>query len=175
MGVTSSEQNLESEIFTDAQHETQERPSLSNSTKLITIPTKNLDKRKNRCRKYIMNPNGTSYIKILHEYLQQTLRTTPWYMLKELDNSETPYSATAMLNDVHYGVGMGNSNKQAKLNAARATLEILLPEVKSEKIWNTRTYLILLYLTKLKSLIPEFMNCVLKHQSRPLLLCYKCV
>lgn len=31
---------------------------------------------------------------------------------------------------MQYGIGIGSSKKQAKLDAARATLEILLPSVK---------------------------------------------
>jgi len=77
-----------------------------------------------------MNPNGKSYVSILHEYLQQALKTQPWYEFKELENTETPYSATVVLNDVQYGVGLGNSKKQAKLNAAQATLDILIPDMK---------------------------------------------
>lgn len=32
---------------------------------------------------------------------------------------------------MQYGIGIGSSKKQAKLDAARATLEILLPSVKN--------------------------------------------
>jgi len=32
---------------------------------------------------------------------------------------------------MQYGVGIGSSKKQAKLDAARATIEILLPSVKN--------------------------------------------
>ncbi|XP_050422112.1 microprocessor complex subunit DGCR8-like [Adelges cooleyi] len=112
---------------------TMERPSLPDSTKLISFPLQTEDdKRCSRKREWIMNPNGKSFVSILHEYLQQALKTQPWYEFKELDNTETPYSATVILNDVQYGVGIGNSKKQAKLNAAQATLDILIPEMKSK-------------------------------------------
>jgi len=79
-----------------------------------------------------MNPNGKSYVTILHEYLQQALKTKPLYEFKELESTETPYSATVVLNDVQYGIGLGISKKQAKLNAAQATLDILIPEMKNK-------------------------------------------
>lgn len=111
-----------------------ERPSLPDSTKLISFPvqTEDHDKRSSRRREWIMNPNGKSYVSILHEYLQQALKTQPSYEFKELENSDTPYSATVVLNDMQYGVGLGNSKKQAKLNAAQATLDILIPEMKNK-------------------------------------------
>lgn len=124
------EQNVKSESLCD----TKERPSLPDSTKLISFPVQSEDheKRCNRRREWIMNPNGKSYVSILHEYLQQALKTQPWYEFKKLENTETPYSATVVLNDVQYGVGLGNSKKQAKLNAAQATLDILIPEMKNK-------------------------------------------
>lgn len=39
---------------------------------------------------------------------------------------------------MQYGVGIGSSKKQAKLDAARATLEILLPSVKNHIQGNRR-------------------------------------
>nr|QEI10606.1 pasha [Myzus persicae] len=128
------EQNIKTEISRCTLKNTKERPSLPDSTKLISFPvqTEDHDKRCNRRREWIMNPNGKSYVSILHEYLQQALKTQPWYEFKELENTETPYSATVVLNDVQYGVGLGNSKKQAKLNAAQATLDILIPEMKNK-------------------------------------------
>ncbi|KAE9527741.1 hypothetical protein AGLY_012814, partial [Aphis glycines] len=126
--------NIKTEISSTTSKNTKERPSLPDSTKLISFPvqTEDHDKRCNRRREWIMNPNGKSYVSILHEYLQQALKTQPWYEFKELENTETPYSATVVLNDVQYGVGVGNSKKQAKLNAAQATLDILIPEMKNK-------------------------------------------
>lgn len=39
---------------------------------------------------------------------------------------------------MQYGIGIGSSKKQAKLDAARATLEILLPSVKNHIQVNRR-------------------------------------
>ncbi|KAE9525112.1 hypothetical protein AGLY_014526 [Aphis glycines] len=126
--------NIKTEISSNTLKSTKERPSLPDSTKLISFPvqTKDHDKQCNRRREWILNPNGKSYVSILHEYLQQALKTQPWYEFKELENTETPFSATVVLNDVQYGVGVGNSKKQAKLNAAQATLDILIPEMKNK-------------------------------------------
>lgn len=42
---------------------------------------------------------------------------------------------------MQYGVGIGSSKKQAKLDAARATIEILLPSVKNHIQFNRRNTL----------------------------------
>lgn len=49
-----------------------------------------------------------------------------------LENAATPYQATVSINDMQYGVGYGTSKKQAKSDAAKATLEILIPEMRSK-------------------------------------------
>lgn len=79
-----------------------------------------------------MNPNGKSYVCILHEYVQHALKKQPTYQFMELENAATPYAATVMIKEMRYGVGYGTSKKQAKSEAARATLEILIPEMKSK-------------------------------------------
>lgn len=80
-----------------------------------------------------MNPKGKSYVCILHEYVQHALKKQPKYVFKEVENAATPYAATIIINDMHYSTGYGSSKKQAKTEAAKATLEILLPEL-GEKI-----------------------------------------
>jgi len=131
---TPKEQNIKTEISRATLKNTKERPSLPDSTKLISFPLQTEDHNKQfyRRREWIINPNGKSYVSILHEYLQQALQTLPRYEFKELENKELPYSATVMLNDVQYGVGLGINKKQAKLNAAQATLDILIPEMKNK-------------------------------------------
>lgn len=113
----------------------QHRPSFPDGTKLIKFPIQNPDdgpKAKPR-GEWIMNPNGKSYICILHEYVQHALKKQPTYEFKALENPSTPYSATVIINDMKYGYGTGTSKKQAKLAAAKASLEILIPEMR-EKI-----------------------------------------
>lgn len=99
-----------------------------------------------------MNPNGKSFVCILHEYVQHAWKKQPSYEFKELENSATPYSATVSINNLKYGTGygawesikrsrkfqrfflfLGTSKKQAKSEAARETLEVLIPEMR-EKI-----------------------------------------
>jgi hypothetical protein len=38
-------------------------------------------------KEWIMNPNGKSYVCILHEYVQHALKKQPSYEFKELGNS----------------------------------------------------------------------------------------
>ncbi|CAN7949639.1 unnamed protein product, partial [Ixodes hexagonus] len=47
-----------------------------------------------------------------------------------LESSSMPYGATVVINSIEYGSGFGSSKKQAKSEAARATLEILIPQMK---------------------------------------------
>nr|XP_023029304.1 microprocessor complex subunit DGCR8-like [Leptinotarsa decemlineata] len=113
-------------------HEKQlQRPTLPDGTKLITFPIRNSESSESVSKKeWIMNPNGKSYVCILHEYVQHALKKQPTYQFTELENAATPYSATVKIKDMLYGVGYGTSKKQAKSEAAKATLEILIPEMK---------------------------------------------
>ena len=99
-----------------------------------------------------MNPAGKSYVCILHEYVQHALKKQPCYQFKEIgmfsnpprlisyltdeilifnaENAATPYSATVLINGMQYGSGVGSSKKAAKAEAAKATLEVLIPEMK---------------------------------------------
>ena len=113
-----------------------QRPTLPDGTKLISFPVLPADgdnSNKPRSKKeWIMNPNGKSYVCILHEYVQHALKKQPTYEFKELENAATPYSATVSINDLKYGTGFGTSKKQAKAEAARETLEILIPEMRDK-------------------------------------------
>ncbi|KAK6619870.1 hypothetical protein RUM44_006270 [Polyplax serrata] len=113
----------------------QERPTLPKDTKLITCSIKqsNSGGKSGQTREWIMNPNGKSYVCILHEYVQRALKDQPVYTFKELENTATPYLAIVSIGDIQYGTGFGSSKKQAKHDAAKSTLEILIPEMK-EKI-----------------------------------------
>ncbi|XP_073983192.1 microprocessor complex subunit partner of drosha [Rhodnius prolixus] len=117
--------------------EKQQRPTFPNDTKLIKFPILNPNdgpEAKPR-EEWIMNPNGKSYICILHEYVQHALKMQPTYEFKALENPSTPYSATVIISGMKYGYGTGTSKKQAKLAAAKASLEILIPQMR-EKIRN---------------------------------------
>ena len=108
-----------------------ERPTLPENTKLITFPIHS-DNPRNPVREWTMNPEGKSYVCILHEYVQHVLKKQPIYKFSELENPETPYSATVFIHNMRYGSGYGSSKKSAKLESAKATLEILLPEIKDK-------------------------------------------
>lgn len=49
-----------------------------------------------------------------------------------VENAATPYSALVYISEVQYGSGFGSSKKQAKANAARKALEILIPQMKDK-------------------------------------------
>ncbi|XP_071448493.1 microprocessor complex subunit DGCR8 [Hetaerina americana] len=116
-----------------------QRPTLPEGTKLITFPIQSTGSEADgvssgpRSKKeWIMNPSGKSYVCILHEYVQHALKKQPCYQFKELENAGTPYAATVIINGMQYGMGYGTSKKQAKSEAARATLEILIPEMRDK-------------------------------------------
>lgn len=102
------------------------------NNKFITFPIVHKDEEGNviSSKKWIVNPRGKSYVAILHEYLQQSLKTQPVYTFSEVDNARTPYAAIVTVNGDEYGTGVGMSKKEAKLEAAKATLLVLLPKMK---------------------------------------------
>ncbi|XP_011304716.1 microprocessor complex subunit DGCR8 [Fopius arisanus] len=122
-----------------------ERPTLPDGTKLITFPIGSATSARNGspgagddaggqrpAKHWIMNPSGKSSVCILHEYVQHALKKQPTYKFKELENAATPYSAVVCINDMEYGSGFGSSKKQAKTDAARKTLEILIPQMRDK-------------------------------------------
>ncbi|XP_026819394.1 microprocessor complex subunit DGCR8-like [Rhopalosiphum maidis] len=80
---------------------------------------------------HLINLKGKSYIGILHEYIQRVLKTSSHsFMVKELEQSKYPYLSTVVIDGIQYGIGTGSTKKQAKIDSARATLQILLPSIK---------------------------------------------
>lgn len=113
--------------YNSINREKRQRPSLPNDTKLITCSsTDNSTSKKD----FQMNPSGKSSVCILHEFVQHQLKVQPRYIYKELENSVTPYSAIAEINSVTYGEGFGKSKRDAKEEAARKTIEVLIPKMK---------------------------------------------
>jgi len=55
---------------------------LPEGSKLIMCPK--LKTRKKRGSEWVMNPNGKTYVCILHEYVQRVLGDRPIYTFKEL-------------------------------------------------------------------------------------------
>ena len=125
-----------------------ERPSLPEGTKLITCPINTWTDSSTTGepgsegaappatraakREFVMNPAGKSNVCILHEFIQHSERVQPQYTFKELENASTPYSATVVISGTKYGTGYGTSKKIAKSEAARKTLEILIPDYMSQ-------------------------------------------
>ncbi|XP_054166715.1 microprocessor complex subunit DGCR8-like [Oppia nitens] len=114
----------------------QQRPSLPDGTKLITCPLPKTSVNgessggRNYRKEFVMNPAGKSFVCILHEFVQHAERVQPKYTFQELENASQPYSATVIINGMEYGKGYGSSKKQAKSEAARTSLEILIPDLK---------------------------------------------
>lgn len=90
-------------------------------------------------REFIMNPAGKSYVCILHEFIQHTRRVQPSYKFEEVPNAATPYSATVVIDDIHYGTGYGSSKKTAKSEAAKQTLSILIPDYSFDSLCKDKT------------------------------------
>lgn len=120
-----------------------QRPMLPEGTKLITCslpPTSDTGQLSSghSKREFIMNPSGKSNVCILHEYVQHAMRTQPQYTFKELESSSMPYGATVVISGIEYGSGFGSSKKQAKSEAAKTTLEILIPQMKDVNTKNEK-------------------------------------
>ncbi|KAI5642221.1 double-stranded RNA binding motif domain-containing protein [Phthorimaea operculella] len=111
-------------------------PTLPEGTKLITIPAQPANGQENggkaNKRDWVMNMNGRSYLSVFHEYVRRALQKQPVYEFKQLENAATPYQATVYIGGMQYGVGHGSSKRAAKSAAARASIHILIPEMRGE-------------------------------------------
>uniref|UniRef100_A0A8C5S0C7 Microprocessor complex subunit DGCR8 n=1 Tax=Laticauda laticaudata TaxID=8630 RepID=A0A8C5S0C7_LATLA len=101
-----------------------ERPILPANQKLITLSVQDAPTKK----EFVINPNGKSEVCILHEYMQRVLKVRPVYNFFECENPSEPFGASVIIDGVTYGAGTASSKKFAKNKAARATLEILIPD-----------------------------------------------
>uniref|UniRef100_A0A671LWJ3 Microprocessor complex subunit DGCR8 n=1 Tax=Sinocyclocheilus anshuiensis TaxID=1608454 RepID=A0A671LWJ3_9TELE len=101
-----------------------ERPILPANQKLITLSVQDAPTKK----EFVINPNGKSEVCILHEYMQRVLKVRPVYNFFECENPSEPFGASVIIDCVTYGTGTASSKKLAKNKAARATLEILIPD-----------------------------------------------
>ncbi|XP_051922943.1 microprocessor complex subunit DGCR8 [Hippocampus zosterae] len=101
-----------------------ERPILPANQKLITLSVQDAPTKK----EFVINPNGKSEVCILHEYMQRVLKVRPVYNFFECENPSEPFGACVIIDGVTYGTGTASSKKLAKNKAARATLEILIPD-----------------------------------------------
>ncbi|XP_049878887.1 microprocessor complex subunit DGCR8 [Pectinophora gossypiella] len=112
-------------------------PTLPEGTKLITIPAQPTASQENgggksNKRDWVMNMNGRSYLSVFHEYVRRALQKQPVYEFKQLENASTPYQATVYIGGMQYGVGHGSSKRSAKSAAARASIHILIPEMRAD-------------------------------------------
>lgn len=102
----------------------------SNHSKVTTksSTTNNMKAHLQGKKELVLNPTGKSHVCILHEFVQHSQRVQPQYKFKEMENAATPYSATVVVNGMEMGTGYGSSKKIAKSDAAKKTLEILIPD-----------------------------------------------
>ncbi|CAG0913366.1 unnamed protein product [Notodromas monacha] len=125
-------------VYKKVNNRTLNGPEVPKDAKLITLPiltpglAKNGDGKTGQRRHRIFNPAGKSYVSILHEVLFFSQQSYPEYKYLELTDAASPYAATVMIQGVEYGTGYGSSKRLAKVNAAKATLGILLPDCKKE-------------------------------------------
>lgn len=82
----------------------------------------------------VLNPKGKTFVCILHEYLQWSQKTKPTYVYRETDNSTNPYCAVVKIDGMEYGTGHGANKKNAKSDAARKTLAVLLSAEDMQKV-----------------------------------------
>ncbi|XP_069476121.1 microprocessor complex subunit DGCR8 [Ambystoma mexicanum] len=101
-----------------------ERPILPVNRKLITLSVRDAPTKK----EFVINPNGKSEVCILHEYMQRVLKVRPVYNFFECETSSEPFGVSVIIDGVTYGTGTASSKKLAKNKAARATLQILIPD-----------------------------------------------
>lgn len=116
-------------------------------TILITIPTIELAKVdekqegdsainqavvKKSKKNWVLNPHGKSWVCLLNDMLQQSMKCFASFEFQELDNAANPYAATVYVNKIEYGTGVAPSKKLAKARASRRTLEIMIPDFKEK-------------------------------------------
>lgn len=71
---------------------------------------------------------GKSYVTVLNELVQSVLKSPPMYQFATVDSN---FSATVKIREKLYGTGYGRNKKEAKSNAAKATLKIFAPDIES--------------------------------------------
>ncbi|XP_022085667.1 microprocessor complex subunit DGCR8-like [Acanthaster planci] len=110
-----------------AKHETIHRPQFPGHPAVITckIPGNQRDGKK----EFVLNTTNKTPVCILHEYAQIVLKTQPTYTFDDSGNANCPFQAYVVIHGTKYGKGQAKSKKEAKMEAARATLEILIPGV----------------------------------------------
>ncbi|CAD5120347.1 DgyrCDS8921 [Dimorphilus gyrociliatus] len=98
--------------------------NMTPGTKLISCVAPN-GKRK----EFTINPTGKTHIALLHEFVQLSMGEAPQIQFTERSNSALPYAANVYIKGTCYGTGYAATKKQAKLEAAKVTLQALAPEI----------------------------------------------
>ncbi|XP_071944351.1 microprocessor complex subunit DGCR8-like [Antedon mediterranea] len=109
--------------------ESLDRPQLPGKSSLITCQIPGSEKSGKGKKDFVINSKDKTPVCILHEYAQRVMKVQPKYIYNECENMSTPFEAIAEIDGTQYGKGAAISKKQAKNEAARATLEILIPNL----------------------------------------------
>lgn len=86
----------------------------------------------NKGREFVINAQDKTPVCILHEYAQRVMRTQPQYVFGESRNASAPFEALVEIKGMKYGRGEATSKRLAKAEAAKKTLDILVPELISD-------------------------------------------
>nr|XP_054749569.1 microprocessor complex subunit DGCR8-like isoform X1 [Lytechinus pictus] len=104
-----------------------ERPQFPGGPKVLRCQLEG-----NTGREFVINAQDKTPVCILHEYAQRVMRTQPQYVFGESRNASAPFEAVVEIKGVKYGRGEATSKRLAKAEAAKKTLDILVPELISD-------------------------------------------
>ncbi|XP_072164324.1 microprocessor complex subunit DGCR8-like [Diadema setosum] len=107
---------------------TKDRPHFPGGPKVIRCQIPG-----NKGREFVINAQDKTPVCILHEYSQRIMRTQPHYIFGESNNANAPFAAVVEIQGTKYGRGEASSKRLAKAEAAKATLDILVPELIADK------------------------------------------
>ncbi|XP_077996341.1 microprocessor complex subunit DGCR8-like [Glandiceps talaboti] len=110
-----------------------ERPTFPGSQNVVTLKLPENGPTHKGKKEITLNLHGKTNVCLLHEYAQRVLRAHPKYIFDENENANAPFQAVIKINEVKYGSGFASNKKLAKEEAAKATLEILVPELVAQK------------------------------------------
>ncbi|XP_070572141.1 microprocessor complex subunit DGCR8-like [Ptychodera flava] len=110
-----------------------ERPTFPGSSNVVTLKLPESGPTHKGKKEITLNLHGKTNVCLLHEYAQRVLRAHPKYIFNENDNANAPFQAVIKINDVKYGTGFAANKKLAKEEAAKSTLDILVPELVAKK------------------------------------------
>ncbi|CAH8546637.1 unnamed protein product [Dicrocoelium dendriticum] len=134
VGDVDGRRNADKNEFASPEKESEEQPNrvlmMPEEAKVIRYQVSSVegDPSRRQSKEGLINLTGKSYVCILHEYCQNVLRRPPTYQTAVLENDRNPYQLTVLIDGTPYATGVGQSKKQARLEAARNALSRLIPD-----------------------------------------------